>query len=54
MTIEEFAQTLVFIACLLLGCVVLPVGLVASTAPDTGVSGQTSQEIEFVFSSGYN
>ena len=53
MTIEEFAQTLVFIACLLLGCVVLPVGLVASTAPDSGVSGEASPEIEFVFNTGY-
>ncbi len=54
MTLEEFAQTLLFIACLLLGCVVLPVGLVAGTATNADMPGQASPEIVFVSDTGYN
>ena len=52
MTLEEFVQTLLFIACLLLGSVVVPVGLVAVTDPVDGAVSQASPEIIFTVDRG--
>lgn len=49
MTVEEFVQTLVLILCLVAGCVVLPVGMVAGSMADPVAPGGPASRPVIVF-----
>lgn len=54
MTLEELVHALVFILCLAAGSVVLPVGLVVSTAtPSPAAPPETAAGPVFIFEGGY-